>query len=860
MQADSRALATRRPALRVEQPDFELWAIRAVNTDGSVQIARPNWTEDQYLDRVPVKGVTKFHPGDVALVQFQDGKRNRPQVLSLSSKLSKFATSTPVQINVDLGGWPTSFGPPTLNHYSFLNQSPLSEIRYQFFLEVGPSIGGYAILGLVAYDAPNGASALAVYYRKDAGFDRLENVLSTFGFDGQLKWSVVVGESYPVPGLGTQDWSPGAAQSWLAYDATAKVFWVVGHGSAVARKQLTVIRNDGSVITNHSAVALLSQSTAAGGSFIKGWHSRRPPTEREQDNPNLLGFVLEESRIRSWTLDPQSFLPGIQLATSEVEIRGGAICPEGRWPVTASGLMLFWLSGSRPNVAGKVNAILEIYQSGGGADDMCAFANSATADDSKTQEHKACLVGINVNTGKLIWRRDWAYSAVHQLDSNAYNGWLATFPSPAPGDIGLSYFNFRGLVDSSYANTYSYASLASAMSLSLHPITVSDLPGCAISNPSAPPEEHIPVYSPGSEIIFPWFGPGWGSGAGAQFQLSRCGEWLGPVYDWFQPGHPVLLPLPQMPGFGENGPSLTWPVNQHTARMDPVGGTLCCDANGNAWHCHMVQSHPILDDFKLQLQYGGHTETFIPPTLPTQCGQWSNRQLQWIGYAVGLPSHHPILRLCCTGPTGQPIHDVDISQYFTPPVIGGGPSSIPRGAVANVWQIIPVPSSNVVLVVRDWFAQFSDDDGLENLPYPVIEVRDYASPSTVVQRIPLTDDLTIYNAETDPEAPPIIQRTIDQYANPATLKSGKGSVSENGAWIQWSHLCRDREAATDICNRVQLRFTNGSQVPVIDRWTGLGTAIPDSRNKVDSMVVAGDRVSWISGDATSTGYFVTITS
>lgn len=231
---------------------------------------------------------------------------------------------------------------------------------------------------------------------------------------------------------------------------------------------------------------------------------------------------------------------------------------------------------------------------------------------------------------------------------------------------------------------------------------------------------------------------------------------------------------------------------------------------------------------------------------------------QWTTHAVGLPEHHPILLLCCTGQAGQALFDVDITQYFTPLVIGGGTSAIGRGALANVWQIVPIPSSRVVLVVRDWFTQLNNDGNCENWPYPVIEVRDYSNPATVLQRIPLTDDFTTYNQETDPESDPIMARVWDQYREPRTLSEGKGSKIAGGYWVQWSHLVHDRVNALDRCNRIQLRFADNNQAPTVDRWTNSGTGIPDSRQKVETMVIAADKTAWVSGASTLNGYVVTV--
>lgn len=809
----------------------------------------------------PCTAVGDVQPGDTVPVGFMLPGSNRQAVIfggKLISRSMNYLTMPSPQVVV--GQWPTSQGPFGLSRLSSTNQPAQVENPSSFFIELGPHVGGYEILGLVVFEGSDGQAALAVYYRRDAGGGDIENVVTARKFDGSEIWSTVIDEPYSAPGIGTQDGSPGAAQTWIAYDATAQALWVVGHGTAAARKSVTILRIDGSILLSYGLGVLLSQGTVGNSTFIKGWHSRRGTTGREEDHPDLFGIALEgESVSTAWSLDPQTLLPGLQIATSAAEVRGGAICPEGRWPINSDGLMLFWLAGSRKMVSGKINLIMELYQSVGSSSNMCAAANSVD-DDAKTQEHGATLVAINTKTGSVAWRRDWSYNAAHQVDTTAYDGWISLFgPDPTPGTIGVQRYNHRGIVDAFYSDIFSYSGLASALSLTLSPVEVTDIPGCHIKNPQDPPENHMPVYGFSSLIVFPWHGPGWGSsGFGAEFQLSACGAWIGPVYDWFRPGHPCLLPLPPIVGFGEQGPQLAWPENQHTARLDPVGGTMANDSNGRTWHAHMHQSGPILSDFRIQCQYVQHTETYTPPAVETQCGQWSNRLCHWTTHAVGIPDHHPILRLCCTGPRGQALLDVDMTQYFTPLVIGGGTSNIGRGALANVWQIYPIPSSRVVLVVRDWFDQFLDNGNCENWPYPVIEVRDYSNPATVVQRIPLTADLSVYNQEPDPEVDPIMARVWDQYREPRTLSEGKGSKIAGGYWVQWSHLVHDRVNALDQCNRIQLRFADNNQAPTVDRWTNSGTGIPDSRQKVETMVIAADKTAWLSGASTLNGFVVTV--
>lgn len=808
----------------------------------------------------PCTAVGDVQPGDTVPAVFCLPGSHRQAVLVGRQLVSRSMRYLEQAIKaLDLGAWPTSQGPINLDRITNALSAPQVEYPTANLVGLGPSVGGADLLGLVAYETPTGEAALAIYSRQNAGDGNLQNVLSAHRLDGSTIWTYGVGEAYTAPGVGTQDNAVGSAQTWLTYDATAKLFWAINHGTITSRRSVSIVKNDGTSGPGYGLGIMLSQSTAGNSALVKGWHSRRAPTGREEDHPDLVGIVYnsESESFSNWSVDPQSLLPGLQIATSAVEVRGEAICPEGRWPITSDGNMILWVSGSRKVINGKINVILQLYQDNSSSSDMCGAAN-ASEDDVRTQEHGACLCAIDLKTGNVSWRRDWSYTANHVVDENALNGWLSLHPDPVPGTEGVQYYSYRGLVDQFYSDSFSFGGFANALSLSLQPVEVTDLPSCSISNPQDPPENHNPVYSPLSAIVFPWFGPGWGSGFGAEFQPSACGAWIGPVYDWFAPGHPCLLPLPHIVGFGEIGPQLSWPESQHTRRLDPVGGCICEDSNGRVWHAHMKQSSAVLDDFRLQAQYVSHTETFLPPIVETVCGQWTDRLTHWTAHAVGLPIHHPILRLCCTGRGGEQILDLDITQYFRPQVIGGGLSSVDRGALANVWQIVPIPSSKVLLVVRDWFDQLGDGGNLEHWPYPVIEVRDYATPSDVLQRIPLTNDFSTYNTETDPEADPVLSRVIDQYANPVTLSLGKGAKYSGGTWIQWSHLVRNRETNSDICNRIQLRFANNNQTPTIQRWTGGGLSIPDSRQKLETSVIVGDLMAWIDGGQTESGYFVTI--
>ena len=800
------------------------------------------------------------HPGSMAIpVAFSLQESSRLAV-AIGLRSSAPRAYRPKKISRILQHWPTSQGPLGLLHLSEVSGAPMVESPAGIIFAPVPSVGGADLLGLVAFPLPGSESAaLAVYSRMDAGDGNLQNVLSAHLLDGTPLWYCAVGEAYSIPGWGTQDNAVGSSQTWLSYDDESKAFWVVGHGTLEARKSVFVVGRDGSLGQGHRIGVLLSQCTAGKSAFIKGWHSRRGTTGREEDHPDLIGLVFDGQNFSNWGIDPQTILPGLQIATSAVEVRGGAICPEGRWPITSDGNMVFWISGSRKMINGKINVIMQLYQDNSSTNNMCGAANTSE-DDVRTQEHRACLCAINVKTGEVSWRRDWSYSASHIVDDSALNGWLAWYPEPVPGTSGVQYYAYRGLVDNFYSDSFSFSGFANALSLNLQPVEVTDLPTCSIPNPHDPPENHQPVYGTLTAIVFPWHGPGWGSGFGAEFQLSACGTWIGPVYDWFQPGHPCLLPLPPIVGFGDIGPQLSWPVNQHTKRLDPVGGCICEDSNGQIWHAHMAQSGAVLDDFRLQAQYVSHSETFVPPFLATACGQWTDRVAHWTAHAVGLPTHHPILRLCCTGRGGEQILDLDITQYFRPQVVGGGVSSVDRGALANVWQIVPIPSSDVLLVVRDWFGQYNDDGNLENLPYPVIEVRDYYNPENVLQRIMLTEDLSTYNSETDPEADPVLSRVIDQYASPSCLSAGKGAPFESVTWVQWSHLCQNRQDNSSICNRIQLVFSNGSQVPTVNRWSNAGLSVPDSRNKLDTLVVVGDSSSWIDGGQFGSDYFVTVVS
>jgi hypothetical protein len=265
------------------------------------------------------------------------------------------------------------------------------------------------------------------------------------------------------------------------------------------------------------------------------------------------------------------------------------------------------------------------------------------------------------------------------------------------------------------------------------------------------------------------------------------------------------------------------------------------DSTGNTFAAHAHQSGAIVGGANdCQAQWVGHSEDFQEAADPvTQCGQWINALLHWDFYMIGRVEHNIVLRLTRTGPNGEALGDVNISQYFS-----RTDSDETWAARANVWQIVSFPGRGRVLVLRDKFDTDVDFGGLENLPYLAVEVRDRDDLGTVLETIPLVEPWAdTYLDESDPENP-VTRRTWDQYSNQDTATLGKGAVNGDDGWVLWRHLIYNRQEDAIYCNECLIEV-GAAGTTVTRRLSTIGEFNrPESPDALGTMALAGERQIW----------------
>lgn len=661
-------------------------------------------------------------------------------------------------------------------------------------------------------------------------------------------WEVSLGD--PYASILDSESVGGERQGWLFHCPTTKYLWAVGFGSAALRKTIYVIPESGVPVTSVTSAESLQQSTLDYGHFVKGWFS--PPSRpllREETSDNIkalkVGGTFPAIGIgEAWNLLAEDLLPGYDIATSAAPSVGGSYRPEGRWPIDGARRTLFiWVSGSKRMPTSNASTIYQVYQGIFSSGAMCGFTPLA---DTRSLEHKATLLAINLLTGEVKWQRTITKTPTVTFDYAA----IAASEADVPLTVGSVIAGGAGVADvypvnesptGFYENIFTYQGLASQDSLTLSPLADSTFPLCTQEVGGPPEYVNIPF------AILPWVGPDWG-GTGVLTSPSLCGTFSGPKYDYFAPGHIKLLPDNILP---PTAPDFIWPADDDYVREDNVGGCASCDSAGWNWIAFSHQEVFVRSFSRLQAQYVSQSETFIPSGDPDACGMYTDRIRNWDVYSIGIPEHSPKILLWGTSPDGATQYEQDITQYVTQ-------GTLQRGVRCNVYQIIALPTKDAVCIVRDWHGAFVDGGELEHHAYPVVEIRKRSDLSTLISRIPFFEDLSVYDAA-DIGEDPIITRTYDQYIAPQSFQ-GKGSGHSSGPWIMWSHIVKNNVTGINYCNKVRLYFDNPGSTPSVYRNSTFvesnSLAVVDNTEKQHTLNYVGDHQIYSTGSFNSIDWII----
>lgn len=732
-----------------------------------------------------------------------------------------------------LGVWPQAKANSRRDCISEQEQTPpdLSAGSVGYF-SLSVASGDYPPLGLVVLD---GIQTVVYWPKLVSG--QLQLVLTKIS-----GWEVPLGAPFALPtGL---DSVFGLRTGWLAYDQQYDLFWCVGWGDSSRRNTLYCVSGEGQILGTATTGANLVQCGFGAGVAVRGWHSRRSPTTRLfSDDATIKAYKMRRNQlVQAWTLDPQALLTGYQIATSADRNSqfSSNYTLDGGWPIDSERRrMALWVSGSKKMPNNNDSTMITLHPDNVGTGSV--VGGFAQEDDSRTTDQAAVLCGVDIDTGAVTWRRDLSFSPIHVFDSDNITTveilHSANAISGSYGSLAIrSYFPHGSESEVGAVEHKTYTGFAAQDSMVISPGEIT-VPTCTVLDPFGSPH---PEYSSYQVPVLPQININWGGG-GVYNSPSTSGTYVGPKYDWFAPGHPVLCPLP----FVDMGNSIEfgW-VNDsdnepHYKRLDNVGGVMEIDFTGTTWAAYAHQGQAIVGGKgDAQVQLADFTADFVPPVDPeTQCGQWT-KNIYYDVKMIGSVQHNQVLRLLKTGPNGEAYDSggpgTDISQYFSRPA-----SSIQWAARANVYQIVAFPNNNRVVLVRDWFDSAVDSGGLENHPYPVLSILDYGDLTTV-DTIPLLDDFTTYLDETDPEDP-VTRRVWDHYHNQECLTLGKGATGEN-SWCLWRHLVRRRTDDTLHCNEVLLTWDSGNAPVVTRRLTVLGEFVrPESAGALGTLAIAGDK-------------------
>lgn len=742
-----------------------------------------------------------------------------------------------------VGSWPISQGNSGLDYGTIQAQTkPDLESGSTGFFVLPDAQVGAPPLGVVFFERP--LLTVALYYPAERLSGNLQNRIIAYDvLSGYEAWRIDLGEEYSSPT--GQEQVGGLRQEWLGFDAQYGRLWAVGWGTSSARETIYHISATGSLVAQKSLGHRAQQNSIGGGYFLKAWHSRRPPTFRDgADDPLIRCYQTRNGTIsQKWTFDPQSLFPeNYQLATSSGGAPISTYYPmDGRCPIDLERRQIILsFSGSKKLPNSKSATMIHAHPTGLGGVPMATFAQP---DDGRTVDQMEVVCALNLDNGKLKWRRDFSHSATHEVDNDSISAAESFYGATVGGSYGgmsVRTYYPQGSDIGGYAELKTYLGLATQDSLLVSP-SVTSIPACSIV-------EGVPTYDPISVPVLPWVGVDWG-GSGP-YTSPSTGAFSGPKYDWFAPGHSLLLPLPvdiQL----ESPPRFEWPLDSDTfKRLDPVGGSRVIDSLGNVWEARVRQKKAILQGGnEIQLSWQGHAESFHEPATPDQCGSWEDKEAYWNAYMMPKIVHSLETKLFKTGPDGSV---QDFGGWTIGQESSRANSSLQWEALTSVHQIIPVPEKNRLLIVRDWFGGFEDLGGLENLPYPVIELRKYSDPSNVISRTQFLTELGTYLDETGED--PVTRRTWDQYLDPLCLQMGKGA-NGSGFWRLWRHLVYNREEEQGYVNEVLASIDDDGNIVVSRKRTALGSVghLPESSDAVGTTAIAFNRTtcsnkSYLSGN------------
>jgi len=399
----SRGLADRQRALRSEQPDYEYWHLRKVNPDGSCRIARPHWSEDQFLDNVMVRGgaigaAGGLTPGSMVTVGFQDARRHRPQIVAATSLLS---SNTPVVPRPRLSGlWPQWEGSPELalqpgatgkaftpNGFSqwVADQAIFDGFLYQPLLWSSPILwpskdGGGQRMALLFITATGSSSGSPLHLWLEVfGPAEADPYLVLLKRTFIASYPALWGNGTALQVNGEPDWGVEFMPSKLHYLPSTDQLVVLGPGfDTNGRRDVWICDSSGSIVQK----SILSDSlntnlTVAPYALIAGsWHFTREvsqatsavaDTELTPDGRKIRGYKLSSDGKRyskAWELDPLELLPagpGLKILKPVTSASSGR--NDRRWPYsTLSNAVAIQVSGGA-GAAGSLRRLVRVEES-----------------------------------------------------------------------------------------------------------------------------------------------------------------------------------------------------------------------------------------------------------------------------------------------------------------------------------------------------------------------------------------------------------------------------------------------------------------------------------------------------------------
>ena len=300
-------------------------------------------------------------------------------------------------------------------------------------------------------------------------------------------------------------------------------------------------------------------------------------------------------------------------------------------------------------------------------------------------------------------------------------------------------------------------------------------------------------------------------------------------------------------------PSPVWPTSDHPS--DIPSGVI--DTENNGWIVYAIPDLYILGNgtyFVGPGSYSNVTGGIVPGLDP------GSQSLSWSAHVsigcFGNPESTASFFLVKIDNTGSELKKVEISnrlpyKVFGPLINGSSASafsSINRAAYDQVYQILPRPSAKVVMLLRDWRDSFYDEGSLEQLPYPVIEIRDYTSLN-VLSRISLWLDKSTFTDSFSRN-----WRVYNQYYSAIQPGRGANVPNSNGKpFVMFMQVLQNRITSQIWYNYVVLDFSTGTQNPNIGRWSGVNPH-PTINPQYPNHQLDWDSLSWFGGVNGEGGY------